>query len=336
MAASLSDILRFDSEVTNVVKIDDSSLVLCQASEVMICSPFQANRGLSGMHCSFYKGGNIIIGACSILLDATLALEALEFNPSDYPTLLGHNDTGLLLLDAGDRFVVLDIVRLMEVSVFATKDVTGKEEILDFCGSRERCQEISILTNHRALVIHVGLDEFEVLHQVPVAATSISPYADGYLLNCVDGLRFHRDGNLATFHELEGGSEVRVSGEFVVVATPKRDPQRASWRKIKIVGGRSFGLKGMISELWDVAGGHVIAVHANNTITVTSLEETQKKGVCVHLTHHVDHLLSLSAAVDRSQSQLCIVLIGKHEGLTVHIPLSKLNSMEKGEGRSET
>jgi hypothetical protein len=274
------------------------------------------------MFNSFFNGGNIIIGACSFLVDSSLALEVLDLDPADFPSLI-HPDVGVILLDADERFIVIDVVRETVVSEFQIDHVRAPEQITDFCGSLKNCGELAVLTDRRLLIVRVNLDHGEVLAELDIASNCLSPFQHGYLLNCSGGLFFYADGGLDLFHRTHGGSEFRVSGESVVIATVTRDTKRGTTRRVKVVGGRAFGLKNFTTELWDVTAGYLVAL-SGHALSFTNIHEAQAPRAVVSMSKVIDRPLKLFAALDCDDARICVIVIGPHDSLTVHVPLAVL------------
>jgi hypothetical protein len=301
------------------------------------------------MHNMLHKASNIIIGACSILVDVSLAVEALEA-ADDFP-VHPTPTPGLVLLDADERFCLIDCAREVLVSNFdVTRMLDPEEEIVDFCGSKVAVFELCILTNHRVIIGVILLDDFELIAELPFRANSVSPFQTGYLVNGLTGLHYLRadddDWHIDEFFAHSGTAEFRIAGSVVVVQMPlcgERKKAMAGGRVVQVVGGRDFGLKHTIPELWDVAGGFLVALHSGGLMSFTSLDRQVGRRGTIWTPEGMQESqwTWLFAGIDEEQATIGIFVIALNQARMTTMPLSALQGPDKpmfdclGVGRSD-
>jgi hypothetical protein len=289
------------------------------------------------MHNMLHKASNIIIGACGILVDATLALAALD--AADGFLLHPTPTPGLVLLDADERFCLIDCSREVLVSNFdVARLLEPDEQIVDFCGSKVAVFELCVITNRRIIIGLILLDDFKLIAEVPLRANSVSPFQTGYLLNGLTGLHYLHGGGrewlIDEFFAHDGAAEFRTDGGVVVVQMPlcgERKKMAAGCRIVRVVGGRDFGLKHTIPELWDVAGGFLVALHSGGVMSFTALDSQVGRRGTVWTPERMQESqwTWLFAGIDKEQATIGIFVIAPNQARVMTMPLAALQGTEK-------
>ncbi|KAH0785292.1 hypothetical protein GPJ56_010703 [Histomonas meleagridis] len=304
-----TNLLVFEQEVENVVKFDRSVLAIIMGTDIMICSPFEANRPLGGMHNTFYKHMCKIRQASCILVDCSQA--NILINESHLP----KPQPSLICLDESNHFTVFDCPRRLVLSKFLISDVY---DIISFCGSNVEPFEIAIITPSRFLVVKVNLDDYSIVKQFNVSATSITPYLDGYLLTTSDGMQLYSDGKLTDFYpNFPPKSFLKVDDTKIIIATQLKKHNL----KFHLVGGKSFGLSQCTLQLWDVTCGYIVALHNGAFLSITNIDNNNKT-ITVKLTKPLEGSKFLFAAPDSKKDAIVVIVFFQKNAITVKVPLA--------------
>jgi hypothetical protein len=255
--AVLTEVLHFEREVTGCFKLDDNAIAIVQGPEVMICSPFQANRPLGGMHNTYFNRGrdNVVLVA-NVLLDTRLIVQVISENGQEVPGYFsgGPACPGIVLVTSLGQFIIIDTGRQAVVSEFIPD--FSKESILDVCGSKKNAHEVCVLTKKRAYIIEIGCDKCEIVATADAHGTAIYAFGDGYLISCENANKlWKKSSNLVDFCE---AGEIRVEDDLVVICKQTKGQKVVS---LQVICGKEFTIARLAEGMWDVACGCIIAFH---------------------------------------------------------------------------
>lgn len=121
-----------------------------------------------------------------------------------------------------------------------------------------------------------------------------------------------------------------MEGSLVVVAkVMAHDRQKPPMRKIQIVGGKCFGMKQMTTELWDLAGGYIIALHGGVALSFTSAKDGEAPRAMVYLSQQIEQPQSVFAALDVDETAIMVVIMTAHNLWLVEMPLVSLKPRKR-------
>lgn len=325
--AALTNHLLFDHEITNVVRINSNALAICQGNDLTLCSPFIANRGLSGMHNLFYQHPYPIIGVCDFLHNSSLVYKIINEAP---PKSTLCSQIFVALLDSANFVTIIDLARKV---VITTLCLDTSDEILNFCTSK-KVGELVVLTTQELIIYEIcpmnKSTQFKAIRKQNVNVTpnkngGLEPYGNGFLISCDGGLKYYTNGTLEDFYtDVRKGKayDFRVDSKNIILAQKKNKAGIFS-----IVGGKKVGINSFSDYLWDTACNFIISMyHDNELVFVNSIDTSIRK--VVKLSQPIQRAQYLYAALNSLRDKIVVSIFTEQSAHIFAIALSVLENVK--------
>lgn len=304
-----TNILMFDKNVENVVKIDKTGMLIIQDKSIMICSPFVTNRPIGGMHNRVYTHSAKIKNANLILIDARIANKLFD-PPQNYPLTVQKS---VFFIDEYNHFVILDCPRNFMLSDF---NIPNSGTILGFCGSNKVPFEFAAFSEKCFYVIEADLDTCIIKKEIELHVEAVFPYFDGYLIHANGRLMFYNDGNLDDFYDnVRSGAKCILDDNNIAIALKK--PEKKAY--FEIVGGNKFGLSSIRNNLWDFTCGYIVGFHNNTFVSFTHTIYSNRK-LTFKLSKPIINPTFIFAGPSLKGDEIIVVIFTQHSFITCSVP----------------